>query len=152
MPSMEPSEVVRRAYAAANAGRWSVANRDLCPQARKDARSAVLSVKASVAKMRGNLPSLKPKQRAAFMPFIRVMEELITPPHGFAWKADTAPHSIRKLSAIRQAVRLDRATVSFQVEWRDGSVDRDRVQLVRQNARWLLKDRTNSRTPVIGAR
>ena len=152
MPPMEPREVVRRAYAAANEGRWSTANRYLSPQARKESRAAVLSVKASLAKMRTILPSLKPKQRRATMPFIRVMEELLNPPQGFSWKAATAPRSIRRLSIIRQVVRQDRATVSFRVEWRDGSVDRDSVQLVRQNARWLLKDRTNRRTPVIEAR
>lgn len=152
MPSMEPQEVVRRAYAAANEGRWNVANRYLSPQARKDSRAAVLSLKASLAGMRRTLPSLKPKQRMACMPLLRQIEELLTPPHGFAWKADTSPHSIRRLSITRQVVRVDRATVSFQIEWRDGSVDRDRVHLVRQNARWLFKERTNSREPVIRPR
>ena len=151
MRQREPKDVVRRAYEAANQGKWSVANRYFSPEARTAIRAATSASRESIRKIRRGLVALPKEKRRGFREFARIMEGALTPPQAFAWKSDFSKGSIRALRITRQTVRDQSATVSFRIEWRDGSIDRESARLVRTGNQWRLSHGSGAgRVPVRG--
>ena len=138
MAQLEPKDVVLRAYEAANQAKWSAANRYLSPEARESTKADTMRARKAVQQIRLGLRALPKEQRKGFRAFARVMEEILDPPHAFAWKGDIGKGSIRALRITRQVIRAEEATVSFRIEWRDGSIDRESAHLVRFGKEWRL--------------
>jgi hypothetical protein len=128
---------VRRAYLAANRGRFSQANQYLAPtlvngmSGRNDVIASALSSLNKATALDGRA---REKLREAFL----LMRPLFQP--NFCWKAMTCGRTLASVEVARELVRGNRATVHLTLRLKNGKVHTEKERLVRTSRGWLIGD------------
>jgi hypothetical protein len=129
-----PGAVVRRAYIAANRGRFSEANRYLAPKLVRGTTDPIPSVLSLFDEATAIDARARAKLREAFM----LMRPLFKA--NFCWKVVTRGRTLASVEVARELVRGDRATVHVTLRLKNGDVHTDTERLVRTSGGWLIGD------------
>jgi len=132
-----PSEVVRRAYLAANRGRFADANRWVTPVMLTSLAASRTHFVRAVRDIRKQL------RQVADAKTRRQMQELLTQARWLAdrhlcWKSTTRNRSIAKLTVTREVRRGNQAKVYLTLRLKNGKSAQESEHLVWTKGRWLI--------------
>jgi hypothetical protein len=135
---LEPPEVVvRRAYLAANRGRFAEANGWVTNEVRRRLSVASARARRNVHCLRRSLAKVHdPGRRFVLVKLLEVSRWLRDP--NFCWKAATRDKKIRTIKVTRVVLKGQRAKVYFTLRLANGRSVRENERLVYRRGRWFI--------------
>jgi hypothetical protein len=128
---------VRRAYLAANRGRFAEANRWLTNEAQRILSVASVRSRRNLDKIRRSLDEVRDSRTRLTLVKLLDLSRWLADPH-LCWKAATRDKGISTVTVTRVVVRGPRAKVYFTLRLTNGRSVRERESLVRRRGRWLI--------------
>jgi hypothetical protein len=138
-----PGAVVRRAYLAANRGRFCDANRCVAPKLRPPA-PGIREITSRIWGQLRRAQTLDVKLKTEIAATLLATRRFADP--NFCWKAMTRNRSLESVTVTREVIRGDRATVHLALRLKNGESRTEHERLVRTRAGWLIGDPEHFRT------
>jgi len=128
---------VRRAYQAANRGRYAEANRSVTPAMLKSLADSRVQFQQAVAEVRKQLIHVRSgKTRAQLVKLLAQARCLAD--RNLCWKSTTRNRSLDTVTVTRTVRRGNKAKVYMTLRLKNGKAARDSEHLVRTKGRWLI--------------
>jgi hypothetical protein len=132
-----PGAVVRKAYLAANRGRYADANRYVAPGVLRSLTKTRRSLERTSKTIRRHLPKMQNARRREQLAAMLDGGDVFQDPY-FCWKATTRNRCIMSVEVLTERIQGKRATVAVALRLKTGEIVEERERLVRTASGWRI--------------